>query len=513
MMHFFKDWRKVLVAVFIIGAILRFFSLGATSFVADEFLDINASYGYFKTGEWRAWDFNFEQPDSVENSNVARDERAFAYKWQVAQLFHFFAPTEAVARSVSALWGMVTLVLVFAFTRYFTKRYEIGLIAAFLYAVSISALLMDRRLRMYAMFVPTFLAFSWMIYRVLEEKYTGNIAIVRRVNKTFGMNIYYVPLAIALGLLSLHLHLLTLNIVFIVLAYALVRVYQVTRSEGFHWNKYLCIVAGFAVGTVGLALFSPQTFALLSSSFSFPDNHYGYVEIIFKDYSHSLLAFLILNIGAWYALRDKTYTTEGLWLVFSFGIPIFMAIFMWRRNVGEQYIAFAQPFKIVLVAIGIYAIALFFKKHLSAYNQKAFAFSVVLLLLILPYYGYFFQDDTTYHQTSQSSNPQYKKVFGYFMKNHTSEDILITRDLRSYYVSGAHTHIENIGGEITKDKLTLERLQDILKQYPKGFVILSDNDDTFVSNDAMAYIEKNMERVSNASVRGQIKMYRFQLSE
>jgi hypothetical protein len=95
------------------------------------------------------------------------------------------------------------------------------------------------------------------------------------------------------------------------------------------------------------------------------------------------------------------------------------------------------------------------------------------------------------------------------MKNRTVGDILITRDLRSYYVSGAHMHIENIGGEATKDKLTLERLQSILSQYPHGWVVLSDNDDTFVSNDAMAYIEKNMERVSNSAVRGRVIIYRF----
>jgi hypothetical protein len=90
--------------------------------VADEFLDMNSAYGYFKTGEWKAWDFNHQEPSAV-NTNTARDERANIYKWQVAQLFRFLPPTEAVARSVSVFWGGITLLMVFGASRYTTSEY------------------------------------------------------------------------------------------------------------------------------------------------------------------------------------------------------------------------------------------------------------------------------------------------------------------------------------------------------------------------------------------------------
>lgn len=211
----------------------------------------------------------------------------------------------------------------------------------------------------------------------------------------------------------------------------------------------------------------------------------------------------------WYMIRTEKLTKAGLWLSLSFLTPLFMAVFMWRRNVGEQYISFAEPFKIIVVAIGIYAVATFFEKYLTAFKSRAFAGSLILSLLILPNYGYFFASDNTYRQTSQSDSPQYRKVFGYFMKNRAMGDVLITRDLRSYYVAGAHVPIENIGGEITKDKLTLERLHSIMAKYPHGWVILSDNDDTFIANDAMDFIGKTMEHVSNPSVRGKVSVYRW----
>lgn len=509
MKNFFKDWKKVLIVIVLLGAFLRFFNLGATSFVADEFLDINASYGFFKTGQWQAWDFNFERPDTAENANIARDERAFAYKWQVAELFHWVSPTEEHARAISALWGLVTLLLVFQTTVYFTKRKEIGLLAAFFYAISISALVMDRRLRMYAMFVPVFLAFSWMTYRVLEEKYQGKITWITTIHKRFGLNALYILPALLFGALSLHLHLLTVNIAFIVLAYAIAQAIVLVRNKGWHWNKHLAIIVGFVASIVLLRILSPSTFGLLTSSFSFPDNHYGYFDIVLKDYSHSLLALFFFIAGVWYVVKDTKHTKAGLWVALSFLTPLFMAVFMWRRTVGEQYISFAQPFKMIMIALGVYAVAKFFEQQMPQFGKKAFATTIILSLLILPNYGYFFQSDTTYYQTSQSDNPQYRKVFGYVMKNRTKDDVIITRDLRSYYLSGAHMPIENIGGEVTKDKLTPERLQSILSQYPHGWVVLSDNDDTFVSNDAMTFIEKNMEHISNPQVRGQVSVYRW----
>lgn len=536
------DSRKILMFILILGAFARFFQLGENSFVADEFLDINASYGYFKTGEWQSWDFNAASPDTIENSNEARDERAFAYKWQVAQLFNVLPPTEGVARSVSAAWGLITLLLVYRMTVYFTKQENMGLIAAFLYALSISALIIDRRLRMYAMFVPVFLFFSWMTYRVLEEKYIGTNRSLQMIYNRLGLNAHYIVPMLLSGALSLHLHLLTLNIVFIVLVYAIVRLAQeymatqrklemkegksVQMDEGkkdagknkslqtffrVPLNKYSVIVVGFFTSLGLMSIVAPSAFALFMSSFSFPDNHYGYFEIVLKDYAHNIFAVLVLGSGVYYATTLSASKKAGLWVTLSFLIPLFMAVFMWRRNVGEQYISFAQPYKIIVMAIGVYAIAKFAHKHFALYKHQSFALVVGLCLVLLPNYGYVFGDDTVYQQTSRSDNPQYRKVFDYFMKNHAPDDILITRDLRSYYVSGAHVHIENIGGEITRDKLTLERLQNIQKQYPKGWVILSDNDDTFVSRDASVYMDKTMERISNPSVRGNVKVYRYQI--
>ena len=121
-----KTTITILIIITLIGAVLRFYHLGATSFVADEFLDINSSMAYAKTGTWQNWDFNFGKINT-ENAFAARDERAWPYKWQVAQVLKLTKASEATARSVSAMWGIISIILIYFAAAYFTKKKEIGL--------------------------------------------------------------------------------------------------------------------------------------------------------------------------------------------------------------------------------------------------------------------------------------------------------------------------------------------------------------------------------------------------
>ncbi|MEP7162516.1 MAG: hypothetical protein ABI747_02005, partial [Candidatus Moraniibacteriota bacterium] len=178
--------------ILLLGAILRFALLGENSFVADEFLDMNSAYGYRQTGEWKAWDFNFGQLAEM-NANVARDERAFVYKWQVAALFGFLSPTEAHARTMSVLWGILSIAVVFWSTLVFTRKKEIGLLAAFLTAVSVSAIIYSRRLRMYAMFFPVYLALATTLFAFYEREYRGKMAFLRSLWQKYGLNLAYLP--------------------------------------------------------------------------------------------------------------------------------------------------------------------------------------------------------------------------------------------------------------------------------------------------------------------------------
>lgn len=496
----------IIIAIVIFGAILRFYDLGNNSFVADEFLDINSSMAYAKTGAWQNWDFNFGE---INNNNIfeARDSRAWIYKWQVAQVLRVAEPTEGAARAVSAIWGIISIVLIYFVATYFTKKKEIGLLAAFLFAVSVTGIIFDRRLRMYAMFFPVYLAASWMIYRFLEEKYEGKIKAIRFFYDKWKVNLIYLIPAVILAILSVLVHQLAANIIFAVLFYSIIKLFGEKKKFSLY-NKYFLIISLSVLGYVVAAIFFPKNLAVYTAGLGIV-SHWTYFVKVFADYSHWLLAVILTGYGVWYLYKKANLPKESLWLTVNFLGVLFLASFVWNRNVGDQYIFFIESFGIILIASGIYGMAEFFGKNLNQYGKQAVYVPIVLSLLILPNWAYFAESDNTYNQTSEGDSANYKKVFAYFKKYKKPEDVLLTRNFRNYYWSGTKTKVYDFGGELSKEKLSLDEIKKITAENRSGWIVLSDNDDAYIANDAMEYIVKNFERVSNPQVRGKVIVYRF----
>lgn len=507
-----KNIQIALIVIILLGAFLRFYKLGNNSFVADEFLDINSTYAYFKTGIWQNWDFNFGK---VNNENVfeARDERAWIYKWQVAQIFKILPPTEATARTVSALWGILSIIIIYFAGNYFTKRKTIGIISAFLFAVSIMGIEFDRKLRMYAMFLPIYFLFSWFFYKFLEEKYEGKLKFLKVVNERWGFNFLFLVPVLFFGVLSFLAHQLTVNFVAVAAFYLIIWVVASYRSGNKFRNKYVYLIGMGILGVILLTIFYPGEISSNLGGLQFFNNHWEYFGIIFSDYKGSIPAFLFALLGIYFIYRKREMKREGSFLAVSFFVPLLMAIFLWSRNVGDQYIFFVKPFEIVLIASGIYCAADFFKENLRKNGNKAYVASIILALLIVPNYSYFFEKDNAYNQTSDSSNPNYRKIFTYFKKSKKEGDVLITRNFRNYYWSGAKVKVFDFGGELAKEKLSLEDVKKITSENKSGWLIFSDNDESYISNDVVIYAEKNFEKVSNVQVRGKIKVFRWNFIE
>ena len=134
----------------------------------------------------------------------------------------------------------------------------------------------------------------------------------------------------------------------------------------------------------------------------------------------------------------------------------------------------------------------------------------------MPNYGYFFQNDNTYKQTSESETPSYKKIFAYFKKNKTDNDVLMARNFRNYYWSGAKVKVFDFGvsvsgdgSQVSSNKLTLDKLKNIVAENPHGWFIISENDEVYISNETMDYITKNFNKVSDVAVRGKVLVYRW----
>lgn len=504
-----KKTLLILLAIVVIGGFLRFYKLGELSFVADEFLDMNSSYAYSQTVTWQSWDFNMGE---VNKGNVfaPRDERAWPYKIQVAELFKFFAPTEGVARSISAAWGVLSVILMFFVAKYFSGKNGIGFISAFLFAVSVSGIIFDRRLRMYAMFFPVFLLFSWLTYLFYEEKYKGRFACCKWFSQKMGINVLFLVPALAVGVLSLKVHDLTISIAPIFFVFVLLFAVKGFLKKDFSWNKYSVTLGLMLLGVGGVFLFAADKIAKYLAGIKFFNDNFSYFQIAATDYSHPLIALMLLGAGIWYLSKKGKDLQKVAWLSISFFVPLLMAVFLWRRNAGAQYIFFAQSFLIILISAGIYGLGEFLKENLSNFKgRKVFFVTVGLALLVLPNYAYFFQENNAYRQTSKAENPNYRSIFTYFKKKKIDGDVLITRNFRNYYFSGQKVKVFDFGGELSTEKFSLQQLQDIISENKSGWVILSDNDDRYISNEAAKYMQENMTKINDIAVRGNVLVYRW----
>lgn len=508
-------WKQTLIAlgaILVLGAGLRFVGLGNTSLVSDEFLDMKSSYGYFRTGEWKAWDFNAGAPATV-NENEARDERANVYKWQVAQVFRFLPPTEAAARSVSALWGIFSVAVMFFAGWRLSGRKTIGLFSAFLFAVSVSGLEFDRKLRMYAMFFPMFLLLSVSLFDFYEREYAGKVTGLRKLWKRTGLNLpYLVPVAF-FGFLSLATHQLTLNILPIFGTYVSVMAIREWRQGRGFRNKYVGTALLGVFGVLAALLLVPDTVRKFLGTLVWFDNHYSYFGYVVADYAQPVLAVFLAGLGAWSLMKRYARPKEAVWLLVSFLVPLLMAVWFWRRNEGRQYIFFALSFLVILVSAGGYTVVREAKSLLRARFRNIVCVTVVAFAVLVPDWGYFLRENNTYVQTSTASSANYRKIFAYFRDRYEPGEALVTRHFRNYYLSGMDVPVYDFGGELSTSKLSVDELEAFMAEYPSGWVIMSDNDTDYVSRAAEDFMYRNMDRQSHSLIRGDVLVFRWGDSE
>lgn len=492
-----KLLKKKIIIIFILilllAGFLRVYRLGVQSFIADEYIGINISYGYHQTNEWKFWNFNDERLTDEKYT------RAQVYYWQVAQLFKFLEPTEANSRLISVLWGMIGMITIFLGSFYVTRKPKLALIAAFLLAVSIAALTFDRKLRMYSMFAPMFFIFSMLVYSTLEilPKKMNKFGIF---SKKVGINLYLFPVLLLVGYLNIKVHLLAVNIIPILLSYLLIMSIIKFKNNKSLKNKYfiylLIGIGSFFLSTQHIIIHSALIF------FEPVKFHWTYLNKIGLDYSYLLLALGVISVGCWHMV--KKHGKIGLWAVLSLVVPLFMAIFVWNWNVGQQYIHFTNIFKVMIFACGIYYISQIFSTNLRVKNHNIIlVFIITILSLNFPF---FFSGKSFYGNPKTWELPNYRESFSFFLDKKGEDDVLITRDLTNYYLNASDTNTFIYGS--SDNKLTLESVLMLQKQYPAVWLITSDGDFN-IKSETKKYIKANFELIKTKYTNDDIQIWRW----
>lgn len=505
MLDFFRKYYKkiVLVVVFFailsLGGTLRLYKLGEQSFIADEYLGINASYGYYKTGEWKFWDFN-------ENKITDRAyTRANVYYWQVAQVFKFLPANEANARLISVLWGMVGMVSIFIVSYLVTKNLFIAFLAMFLASISISSLIFDRKLRMYAMLAPIYFWLSYAIFYFLESRAKHGIEAIKKITDKTGLNWNFLPAVIVLGVVSLLTHLLTVNIFPAILVYLAIMFFINYRENKKIFNKY-----SFLFGSSLLLAFFVLNLKAFKGAFDFFSwgvNSWSYLDKITLDYSHLLLALVFLAIGCIYFI--KKHSKIGLWTVLSWAVPLFLAIMTWKRSAGDQYIFFIQYFKIVIMAGGIFYTAKTIADKIFDQSKKWLSVLIALFLILLINFSFFSSKESFYGNRMKWNHSNYREVLHYFLKHKKDNSVLIVRPATNFYIWGSNSNIIEFN-EGENERLTIDKIKKAQEEFDDVWIIFSRT--YYIEGEAKEYFRKNFEKLETTYTNDNLRIWRWEKS-
>ena len=289
-----------------------------------------------------------------------------------------------------------------------------------------------------------------------------------------------------------------------------------SRTALARW-RYGVYLGAVACGAIACAFAVPSVWAQFMSGMVFFDDHWGYLAHITRTYWHPLMAVAVMIGGGIAAVRLRDGAPAGAWVVSTFVVGLVAAIFLWNRNVGAQYIFFLQPLAMILVAVGVVAAGRWMARVTG--RRALFVGTLLAAAVFLPYYGYFFQTNTTYHITMTADRANYRKVFTYIRDNAQPGDVMITRNFRNFYWRGMDMPVFDFGSErdeaqLEKEgkvkKITAAYVQDIMAQYPHGWVVLADNDETFVEKEARAYLAQHAVAITDSDlVRGKVTVYEW----
>ncbi len=491
--------KKILIGfilVLLLAGFLRFHKLGQQSFVADEYLSVQASYGHNQTGEWKLWDFN---KGELTDEKYTRGK---IYYSQVSKVFDFLAPTERNSRLVSAMWGMIGVVLIYLISFLVTKNTTVALFSSLFLSVSISALTFDRKFRMYSMFAPVYLLLSFSIYQLIESKPgKSSLKILKTLKKKTTFNWIYLIPVIVLWFISMATHSLTLNIIPAVGAYFLVMaVVTYLKNKNLKKNKYFWFVAASIAGGI---MFIGSDFVQGALFHTKLVSKWTYLEKVTLDYSHLILALSFLIFGSYFLV--KKHGKAGIWTIVSFFSLLSFAMFFWRKNVGDQYIYFTQPFKVMIMATGMYCFVKIVTNKVFNGLKNYFAIISVFVFVVIVNLPFFFSEDSFYEKKMNWSHANYREVFNYYLKHRDENSAVATRQLSNYYLDKTNSNVILYSFE---NRLSLDAIKNGQEKYDDLWVIFSK--DNYVEKDAREFLRKNFEFIETTYTNKKIQIWRWQ---
>lgn len=345
-----RHWY-ILIVILAAASYLRIVHLGEPSFWVDEMNHVFAGISLAK-GE-----------EAVLPSGFPND-RALLFSAAVSWSFKTLGVSEFAARLPSALFGILSVAMVFWIGReLFSVR--AGLISAFVLTFTHAAIGWSRTARMYALFQLTYLVAVFLFYKGYEglgqkkEGEPGKGMGIRKAFRKIGISPSWLFMSGIFFVISYSLHQLAALFILVLTVYsatAAVAAYFSGKTDGWRLAKYVAVITGVLISVgVAIARFDFLTFVDRAIKFIpawanydlVKDSHYYYWYLTDSVQFPLAAFFLIGSIQVFTRLHRA-----GFFLLLNFLIPIMLFSFVFSYRI-PNYIFHVLPFYTMLIAFSL----------------------------------------------------------------------------------------------------------------------------------------------------------------
>lgn len=375
------------------GFTLRIYDLGAQSLWLDESISSIAATALLEKGI------------PVLPSGFLYD-RGILNTFLIASSFKLFGASEFAARLPSALFGTLTIPLVyFTGSRWGNKR--IGVTAALLVAFSVWEIAWSRQARMYQQLQFFYILSLYLFYEFMMDRSPKKLAL----------------LALSfIGTVMSHEFGYVLILVF--LAYLVVSALK-ERSSMKNTSRQAAALAALVFGILlGLAYYTGVIQSVLGTETDYYDT---YIYLLKKD----LGIFLFLAVPGGTVLMNRDWR-KGTLLVAAVAIPLYF-IFFHVLLLGTRYLYFVVPVLFILVAYFLDFIIEYlgsvFAKTADAPWKNAAANAVVALFLVFAMYfspAFTFTPREGYDLGINAPQSSFRDAYMYVQDNMRQGDVILS---------------------------------------------------------------------------------------
>ncbi len=283
--------------------------------------------------------------------------RSLFFTKLVSYSFAVFGVSEFSARLPAAIFGVLSIPLMFLVATRLFRHAGVGLVAAFLQAFTPFNIGWSRVTRMYALFQFFFLLAAYAIYEGVEgtrEKKSGI-----RLLQAWNLDIFWLIIAALALAVATYLQVLSGVILPALLLFfgLMISGALLSRGEkGARISKYVALLVLSLAGVAGIAAFAPGIITQAREAMQFSPNwaNYDYVQNPFY-YFWFLISNFYFTIAAFFLIGTVIAVAElrkaAIYLLLIFIVPLGLLSTLFVLKV-ERYMFHLFPFYLLIAAFG-----------------------------------------------------------------------------------------------------------------------------------------------------------------